>query len=108
MIIHPSMGVIFPTPRSTRGLPITLLAWLTVRSGLASLPAGVSWAQVAAVSALGGIGFTMSLFIGSLAFNDERLIDVAKLGIIFGSLAAALVGAAACALAPGPRVGSSH
>ncbi len=89
-------------------LGITLLAWLTVRSGLASLPAGVSWAQVAAVSALGGIGFTMSLFIGSLAFTDERLIDVAKLGIIFGSLAAALIGAAACALAPGPRTEPSR
>ncbi len=62
-------------------------AWAAVKSGLASLPQGVNWAQVHGVSLLTGIGFTMSIFIANLAFVDmpERL-DSAKLGILVASL----------------------
>ncbi len=77
---------------------ITALSWLLVRLRLAALPEGVTWRQVAAVSMLGGIGFTMSLFINSLAFSDPHHIDTAKLGIIGGSACAAILGALACAL----------
>jgi NhaA family Na+:H+ antiporter len=74
-------------------LGITLLAWLSVRLGLAARPEGVSWGAVHAVSWLAGIGFTMSLFIAGLAFGDEALLLAAKVGILGGSLVAGLVGA---------------
>jgi len=80
-------------------LGITGLSWLVVRSGLASLPAGVTWLQIFAVACLGGIGFTMSLFINSLAFHEAVLVDEAKLGIIAASLAATAIGAVLCRMA---------
>lgn len=73
-------------------LGITLFAWLAVRFNLASLPKDVSWRQLHGVAWLGGIGFTMSLFITNLAFQDAQMIADAKLGILLGSLAAGLVG----------------
>ena len=84
---------------------ITAVSWLLVRLRLASLPDGVTWLQVAAVSVLGGIGFTMSLFINALAFSNAQHIDTAKLGIIAGSACAAVLGAIACAMVM-PRKGS--
>lgn len=73
---------------------IVLFAWLAVRLKLATLPAGVNWRMMLAAGFLGGIGFTMSLFIGELAFRDEpRLLADAKTGILLGSFAAAVVGA---------------
>jgi NhaA family Na+:H+ antiporter len=77
-------------------LGIAGLSWLVVRTGLASLPEGVTWFQVFAVSCLGGIGFTMSLFINSLAFTDPLHIDEAKLGIIAASILATVIGARLC------------
>ncbi|MEY4966146.1 MAG: Na+/H+ antiporter NhaA [Pseudomonadota bacterium] len=59
--------------------------WLGVKSGLARLPAGTGWAAVYGVSLLCGIGFTISLFIGALAFPDESSVAAAKLGVIAGS-----------------------
>lgn len=76
---------------------ITVLSWLAVRLRLAALPPGVGWVQLAAVACLGGIGFTMSLFINSLAFaGDERLIDEAKAAIIAASIVASVLGGLAC------------
>jgi len=69
-------------------------AWLAVRAGVAAMPAGVRWSQVWGVSLLCGIGFTMSLFIASLAFPDPELLDAAKVGILAGSLVSGLAGAA--------------
>ena len=66
--------------------------WLMVRSGLADLPAGASWSQMLGVAFLCGIGFTMSLFIGLLAFDDPAIQDKIKLGILSGSLIAGLSG----------------
>lgn len=74
-------------------LGITLMAWLAVRVGLAALPEGLSWLQIHAAGWLGGIGFTMSLFLAALAFNQESLLVEAKVGILAGSLAAGLLGA---------------
>lgn len=65
--------------------------WLTVRSGLAAKPRGASWSQVYGAALLCGIGFTMSLFIGELAFPQSDLAtDLAKLGTLVGSALSAL------------------
>jgi NhaA family Na+:H+ antiporter len=67
-------------------------AWALVRLGWARLPEGVTWAQLFGVSLLAGIGFTMSLFIGTLAFSDlARAVDV-RLGVMLGSLVSAICG----------------
>ncbi len=65
---------------------------LMVRTGLADLPAAASWGQVLGVSLLCGIGFTMSLFIGLLAFDDPAMQDRVKFGILAGSLVAGVAG----------------
>ena len=66
--------------------------WLMVRSGLSDLPPGASWTQMTGIAFLCGIGFTMSLFIGLLAFDDPAIQDKIKLGILCGSLIAGLSG----------------
>lgn len=72
---------------------ITLFAWVAVRSGVASLPEGVSWRLIAGAGLLGGIGFTMALFIAGLAFPGEPdLLVAAKLGTFAASLLAGLGG----------------
>jgi NhaA family Na+:H+ antiporter len=72
---------------------ITLFAWLATRVGAATLPAGVDWRSVVGVSCLGGIGFTMSIFIASLAFaGSTALLDSAKVGILAASLMAGVIG----------------
>lgn len=72
---------------------ITMLAWLAVRMSLATLPHGVGWGQIHAVSWLGGIGFTMSLFVANLAFGEgSALLDAAKIGVLSASVLAAAVG----------------
>ncbi len=74
-------------------LGITGAAWLACRAGLATLPAGVSWAMLHGCAWIAGIGFTMSLFIAGLAFGATPAFDAAQVGIMAGSAAAALVGA---------------
>ena len=75
--------------------------WLSVKLGIAGRLRGATWLQVYGVAMLCGIGFTMSLFIGGLAFpGDPLLIEEAKIGILMGSLAAALAGYAVLRLAP--------
>ena len=72
---------------------ITLLAWLAVRLGAASLPEGVSWRMIGGAGLLGGIGFTMALFIAGLAFaNEPALLVAAKLGILGASVVAGVAG----------------
>lgn len=66
---------------------------LAVRFGLAAKPAAASWLQIYGVSLLCGIGFTMSLFIGDLAFQDALHDAEVKLGVLIGSLASAVAGA---------------
>ncbi|MBC7540632.1 MAG: Na+/H+ antiporter NhaA [Bacteriovorax sp.] len=72
---------------------ITVFSWIAVRMRLATLPKGVTWMQLYATGWLGGIGFTMSLFIANLAFSEADLIGVAKLGIIAASVLAGAIGA---------------
>jgi NhaA family Na+:H+ antiporter len=59
--------------------------WLSDRTGLARKPAYLSWPHLYAAALLCGIGFTMSLFIGELAFADQEMIDLAKIGTLLGS-----------------------
>jgi Na+:H+ antiporter, NhaA family len=81
-------------------------AWLAVRSGLGSKPAGASWAQLYGVAILGGIGFTMSLFIGMLAYSDPASAAMVRIGVLGGSILSAVVGYGVLRLAtaPGGRV----
>ncbi len=71
---------------------IVLGAGLLVMLGLATLPAGASWRRLYGVAILGGIGFTMSLFIGTLAYVDGTRASEVRLGVLVGSLLSALVG----------------
>ena len=74
-----------------------------VKAGWARLPRGASLGQLYGVAVLCGVGFTMSLFIGGLAFKDPLLIDETKIGVLAGSLASALVGMAILRVAKPPR-----
>ena len=76
------------------GKPVGIMgmSWLTVRLGLGELPYGTSWRHMAGAAALAGIGFTMSLFVADLAFQQPQLLNYAKLGILTASLASASLG----------------
>jgi NhaA family Na+:H+ antiporter len=71
---------------------IMLVSWLAVRAGLAVLPPELRWRQLYGAAWLGGIGFTMSLFIADLAFAHAALLSSAKLGILAASVVSGLVG----------------
>ncbi|MBW2457772.1 MAG: Na+/H+ antiporter NhaA [Deltaproteobacteria bacterium] len=73
---------------------IFVFAWLAVKLRLADLPAGVSWLPLLGTAMLGGVGFTMSLFIGGLAFADPAALDTAKVGILAASLLSGALGLA--------------
>lgn len=73
-------------------LGITGTIWLVVKTRLAMLPAGLGWVHIYTVSVLAGIGFTMSLFITLLAFSDTHLQELAKIGVMAGSLLSAVAG----------------
>lgn len=76
------------------GKPLGVIgvSWLAVRLGWCRLPPGVSWGGICLIGLLAGIGFTMSIFIAMLAFNDEALLGAAKLGVLLGSLVAVILG----------------
>ena len=100
-------GDIFATPVPTvavgvffglllgKPVGITLLSFVAVKSGIAELPAGVSWKQIFALGIIAGIGFTMSIFIDGLAFESQELINIGKVAILGTSLVAAVLGCAA-------------
>jgi NhaA family Na+:H+ antiporter len=73
-------------------LGITLASWLAVRAGAADLPTGVAWRHIHGAGWLGGIGFTMSLFVAGLAFGEPAALDIAKLGVLGASVLAGLIG----------------
>jgi NhaA family Na+:H+ antiporter len=79
-------GLVFGKP-----IGIVAFSWLAVRLGLARLPTGVNWRALLGAGCLGGIGFTMSLFIAQLALRGE-LLDAGKVGTLAGSLISAVVG----------------
>ena len=67
-------------------------AWLAVKLGISGLPRGIGWMQIWGLSLIAAIGFTMSLFIGNLAFATPEQINAVKLGVLSGSLVAAIAG----------------
>ena len=71
---------------------ITLAMYLAVRSGVARLPIGSTWSHIRGLAVLGGIGFTVSLFVTGLAFDDPAMADLAKIGIFAGSAIAGVTG----------------
>ncbi len=97
-LLHPvtvgiALGLLVGKP-----VGIAVFAWLAVRLNLASLPEGVNWSHMIGAGMLGGIGFTMSLFVSGLSFTDQALSDYSKMGILAGSILAALAGMAFLAL----------
>ncbi len=68
------------------------MTWALVKSGAARLPAGAGWHHVWGLSALAGIGFTMSLFIGSLSFDDALHLNEVRLGVLSASCVSAVMG----------------
>lgn len=90
-------------------LGIALAAWLAIRGGLCRLPEGVAPAGLAVVGCLAGIGFTMSIFIAALAFEEPTLLAVAKFGVLAGSAGAAMAGLllGRKVLHPAPRLRAS-
>lgn len=89
-------------------LGIFLICWLAVRLGIAALPAGVSWPMLIGAGFLGGIGFTMSLFVAALAFAEKSLLDQAKIGVLSSSVVAAAIGLALVSWTVKKRGGSSQ
>jgi NhaA family Na+:H+ antiporter len=75
-----------------KALGVTVVAWLVVKVGIASLPTGVTWTQVTGAGLLAGIGFTVALFIAQLAFADPVMVEEAKIGILAASLVAGIGG----------------
>ena len=76
------------------GKPLGILAasWLALAGGLAQKPTGATWQQLLGVGMLGGVGFTMSLFIGTLAFPDPAHAAQLRLGVLTASLCSAVAG----------------
>ena len=74
-------------------LGMMMAAWIAVKTRIASLPQAVNWRSLLGYGFLAGIGFTMSLFIAMLAFEDTAMVDAAKRGIIAGSVLAGIAGA---------------
>jgi len=73
-------------------LGIALFSYSAVKAGLCALPANVKWMQLLGIGMLGGIGFTMSIFIALLAFSDMQMIDQAKIAILVASLLSGVCG----------------
>lgn len=82
-----ALGLLLGKPIGVVGATV---AYIAVSAG--SLPAGASWLHLVGTACLAGIGFTMSLFIGTLAFTDPVLLNEVRLGVLIGSLASAIAG----------------
>jgi NhaA family Na+:H+ antiporter len=76
------------------GKPLGVLgaSWMAVNLGLCRLPTGVTWGDVILIALLSGIGFTMSIFVATLAFPDGGILGIAKLGVLIGSLVSGCLG----------------
>jgi len=81
------LGLLFGKPLGTTGL-----AWIASKLGLVSLPRGLSWSQIFGIGILGGVGFTVALFITNLAYTGSQMLDAAKIGILFASGLSGILG----------------
>ncbi len=88
---HVAWGVFFGLILG-KPLGIVAFSWLAVKMGIASLPHHVGWRMVSAVGLLAGIGFTVSIFISSLAFSDPAMLTDAKAAVLGASVIAGVVG----------------
>ena len=75
-----------------KAVGVTGFAWLVVKLGWGRLPSGIGWQHMIGTATLAGIGFTVALFIAELAFTDDTIIDLAKIGIFTGSILAGVLG----------------
>lgn len=75
-----------------KAIGIFLLSFVSIKLKISELPKNINFTMLAGIAILGGLGFTMSLFINNLAFSDQALIDSAKMGILIGSVVAGIVG----------------
>jgi NhaA family Na+:H+ antiporter len=87
-----SLGVIFGLVIG-KPIGIVLFSWLATRTRLAGMLDGIGWRQIVGVGMLGGIGFTMSLFIANLAFGEAPALETAKVGILLASVVSGIAGA---------------
>jgi Na+:H+ antiporter, NhaA family len=71
---------------------VSAFSWIAVRTGMAKLPPGVAWRHMVGLGLLGGVGFTVALFVTALAFTDTAMADSAKVSILAASLVAATLG----------------
>jgi len=85
------LGIIFGLVVG-KPIGILLFSYLSVKTGIASLPQEVRWSHIFGGAMLGGIGFTMSLFLSELSFSDPHIIDYARIAILAGSILSALFG----------------
>jgi NhaA family Na+:H+ antiporter len=91
-IRHPlTMGIILGLFLG-KPIGITLFSYLAVKLKIADLPQGIAWPHIFGVSMLGGIGFTMSLFVSGLSFTAPDLINYSKFGILVGSVISVIAG----------------
>lgn len=98
-----ALGLIIGKP-----LGIFLLTFLAVRFGLCKLPTDLNWKSIFGVGLLGGIGFTMSIFVTLLAFDNETIINNSKLVILISSLTAGLLGFITLKLTLKPETNEEH
>ena len=91
-VVPPVMQGVFFGLLLGKPIGITLFSYIAVKLKLAQAPKGALWRQVFALGIVGGIGFTMSIFIDNLAFQDKMLIDEGKLAILVTSVCAAIIG----------------
>jgi len=85
------LGIIFGLVVG-KPIGIMLFSYISVKSGMASLPQQVRWSHILGGAMLGGIGFTMSLFLSELSFSDPHIIDYARIAILAGSILSAVFG----------------
>ncbi|MGD9918551.1 MAG: Na+/H+ antiporter NhaA [Paenirhodobacter sp.] len=90
-----ALGLVLGKQLGVFGMTFALVRW-----GLARLPSATSWMQLYGIACLAGIGFTMSLFIGSLNFETDAQMNAVRIGVLVGSLISALLGYAILRLAP--------
>ncbi|GAP69878.1 sodium/proton antiporter, NhaA family [Bacteroidales bacterium 6E] len=81
-----------------KSIGITFFAWLGCKLGMAELPEGINFKNILGVAILGGLGFTMAIFIASLAFTDPFMLDQSKIGIFIGSLFSGIIGSYALSI----------
>lgn len=92
LVASPAFFGVFFSLVIGKPLGIMLASFIVVKTKLAKLPENVNWSHMLGASILGGVGFTMAIFVANLAFTDEVLIATAKLGILLASLAAGVIG----------------